>query len=604
MPRRGPLYKARQIRNVTTDFSMITVGKVVDTNDPQQMGRLRVACPLLGDLGNSTLEDIPWSSYMSPFGGTTTTPARGREEVQTPGQLAYGMFNIPKVGSSVLVMCIDGDPRFRIWMGCLHEQFLTHTMPHGRYSYATENLPDGPFSSSEDKIQPLYDSQTQAFTKAATAIPDSTTEEPRKSFEFRTRGADTSVSGLGEDFVNNEDSQISFLADDVEQTYTEDDGIERTNTQGYQKTRVEPGLKSDTTGGDSYDPQVHSWTTPGFHSMSMSDNAKNCRVRFRTTHGHQIIMDDTNERIYVSTAGGKCWIEMDEAGNIDVYAERNLSFHAEKDINFTTEQSFRVKAKEGIHMVAEGEMRLHAKGLTDGNPDPTKNMHIKIDNSLFLEAMTDVSIEAVDGQLNLKSETKTEIHVNAGQLYAKASSDVEVKSGANVKVEAAAAMDLKSVSDLTIESDANAHLKAATNANVEGAASANLKSAGAANVDGGAGANILGNGANVLLTGAQVHLNGPPAGPAGPADSADAATGADGVVESDDTLFHESFWTSRVPEHEPWARTMTSSEPKDGFQGTDNPIDNDHVPELNYIDKDVGRKERTEVITRNEKWHR
>jgi hypothetical protein len=357
MPRRGPLYTAGSVRNASSDFKHITIGEVVDTDDPQQMGRIRVACPYFGDLQDSPIDEIPWATYVSPLAGTTTSPQRGRGEDKTAGQVAYGMFNIPKVGSSVLIACIDADPRFRIWLGCVHDQYFPHTLPHGRYSYKTANKPDGPFSSSEDKIQPLYDSQTAAFTNKETGV------DPRMSFEFRTRAADTSVAGLGEDYVNTEDSAVSRLADDYEVEYEDNPaGDNYKNTQGYPNSRVEAGTVSNEDSEELVrDPQTYSWTTPGFHSISMQDNADNCRVRIRTTHGHQVIMDDTNERIYVSTAGGKTWIELDEVGNIDIYGERNISVHAKKDLNYSAGENFNISANN-INLVAEEAVKVQSKG--------------------------------------------------------------------------------------------------------------------------------------------------------------------------------------------------------------------------------------------------
>ena len=411
--------EATRIRNPSGEFTFITIGEVVDTNDPQQMGRLRVACPLLGDAGDDIISDIPWATYVSPLGGTTTSPSRGRGGDVTAGQIAYGMFNVPKVGSNVLVACIDADPRFRIWLGCVHDQFLTHTMPHGRYSYKTANKPEGPFSSSEDKIQPLYDSQTAAFTNPGAGV------EPRMSHEFRTRAADVSVAGLDDELVNIEESNISLLSDDVAEEYGDNpSGGKYSNTQGYQKSRVEDG-ESSNTGGTIYDPQTYSWTTPGFHSLSMQDNAENCRIRFRTTHGHQIIMDDTNERIYVSTAGGKTWIEMDEVGNIDIYGERSISIHAKKDINYSAGENFNIAAKN-IQIEAEESVKIQSKG--DGG------ITIKAEEDVFmsgtelnLTADFDVLLKSGDAINILASgnilNTGSEIHLNGPPAAAAALGD-------------------------------------------------------------------------------------------------------------------------------------------------------------------------------------
>ena len=529
MAREGALHKIKRLKGNSTEFQEITIGQVVDTNDPQQMGRVRVACPFFGDLEDTPIREIPWATYVSPLGGTTISPERGRGGDKTAGQIAYGMFNIPKIGSSVLVACIDADPRFRIWLGCVHDQFFTHTLPHGRYSYKTANKPEGPFSSSEDKIQPLYDSQTEAFTNTDSGV------EPRKSFEFRTRAADISVAGLGDGFVDTEESTISKMSDDTDVPYEDNPaGGKYFNTQGYHQSRIEAGIVDNTTDDVVHDPQTYSWTTPGFHSMAMQDNAENCRIRFRTTHGHQIIMDDTNERIYISTAGGKTWIEMDEVGNIDMYAEGNISMHAKKDINFTADGAFRVKAKDGIHMETDGEMRMHAK----------TEMHIKTGAALYMDS---------GDMIYMQSATDTKIKVNGGTMFVETSADVDIKSGAGVKVEASAGISNKAGTTFIAEAGASATMLA---------------------------------GLNVLLTGAQVHLNGPPASPG------ETASGVTAEVTK------ESFPTSRVPDHEPWARTMMDPSKSDKDTG------NTQEPEFDYDSTDVGRKELGKPLTRNPLWHR
>lgn len=526
-----------QIKKLTKDndmFQQLTLGEVVDTNDPQQMGRIRVACPYFGDGEGTVIEDIPWASPISPLAGTNDSASRGRGDDKTVGPVAYGMCNVPKAGAYVLIACLEGDPKFRVYLGGLHDQFLMHTLPHGRYTYrkagAIKDEPSGPLSSTEDPIQPLYDSQTETFTKPTTSAGAPTAQaapEPRKSFEYRSRGADQGVSGVENEFINVDDIIFSSKPDDIEESFTEADGNEIKNTFGYNKSRVQEGLLSGLT-EFVYDPQVYSWTTPGFHSISMSDNSSNCRFRIRTTHGHQIILDDTNERIYISTPGGKTWIELDEKGNIDIYGERNISVHAEKDINFTAGDTFRVKAKNGIHLISEGEMRLHAKAgnlhLKSGGKTEINSIgNISMSTSnLFLSAQTDIHIKASGGVLNLQSGTATSI--GAGSVL---------------------------------------------------------------NLEAGADANILASG-NILQTASAIHLNGPSAG------SAAAATG---TVPAN-TL--EAYWTDRVPEHEPWARTMTDP------GKTDKDTNNTHnqASEFEYDSTNVGRKERGVDLTRNPKWHR
>ena len=506
----GQIKRAIKDREADSTFNKMTLGEVVDTNDPQQMGRLRVVCPSLGDSMDTPIKDIPWATYITPFGGISDTGSRGRKDHDTTGPVAYGMWNVPKVGSTVLVTCVDGDTRFRLWLGCVVGQFLPHTMPHGRFDYdAASDQPAGPLSSTEDPIEPLYSELTLAFTQSKDSVTAGLAQKARSSFEFRTRGADYSVAALTNELVESTESSVSSTADNRNKSVTEEDGNVLDVTQGYGESRVEPPLSFAATDNKNYDPQTYNWTTPGFHSISMDDRTENCRIRIRTTHGHQIIMDDTNERMYISTPQGDTWIELDEKGNIDIYGKRNVSIHAEKDINMTTDKTFRVKAKEGIHLISEDEVRIHSKGGNGLNMKSDKEMHI---------------------------ESIQDMHVKTSQvLYLASSSD--------------------------------------TNFNISGIGK----------ITTGSTLNLL-SGANTYMTaGPDIHLNGPPSVAAQPA-----------------VISKESFWTDRVPEHEPWSRIMTKA------SVTDKDLGNTHTgsAEYTYKDTEVGRKERGDDLGRNPKWHR
>lgn len=494
----GYVDEALLLRQPVSTFTKMTVGEVIDTNDPQQMGRLRVLCPALGDSVNSPLKNIPWATYVTPFGGIVNSGSRGRGENQVAGPTSYGMWNIPKVGSTVLIACIDGDTRFRVWLGCIHGQFFPHTLPHGRFIQSSEKGEIGPVSSTEEPIQPLHSELTLAFTKSKDTVLAGVTEEARKSYEFRTRGADFSASAINAEIINSDDSSTSTVADDQDTSITEADGTTTTVTQGYSESRVDPPLSFAVTNNKNYDSQTYGWTTPGFHSVSMDDRQENCRIRIRSTHGHQIIMDDTNERMYISTPQGDTWIELDEKGNIDIYGKRNVSIHAEKDINMTTDKTFRVKAKEGIHLISEDEVRIHAKG-GDG--------------------------------LNIKSN---EIHM-------------ESSSGMHIKSDT---LYLNSASD----------------------------------------ANILIGGSGYISSNSDMYLNG------GPNIHLNPGSGIATSAESS----KEAFWTSRVPEHEPWPRVMTKTSVTDQDSGNTHT----NAAEYSYNNKNVGRVERGESLNRNSKWHR
>lgn len=361
-------------------YGGITVGTLVDTDDPQQMGRIKVFCAAFGDSYDDLLENLPWAIYGSPFGGAVNYHERGAENDISDGQVSYGIWAIPKVGASVLVMCIDGNPDYRVWLGCIYNQYLPHTMPHGRFN---ENF-EGAHTSKETPIQPLTKNYEKAF-----GTLDAT------NHEWKTRGADFQVAAVdnirthGADTVNQKSDKLGLDTDET--------------TQGYLNNRqnINLGMK---------DSQRYSITTPGFHSFSMDDSIKNCRIRCRTTSGHQIILDDTNERIYISSAKGENWIEMDSAGNIDMFTSGNFSVHAEKDINFTANKEIKMYAKEGINIKSEKQIKIQSD--EDLNLRSNMNINTKCDLRMDTHVGTQFKMQ-VDDTYHVLSTGNAVINTNA-----------------------------------------------------------------------------------------------------------------------------------------------------------------------------------------------
>jgi len=405
--------------NANTPFSdIVAIGTVIDTNDPMQWGRVRVLVQAWGDSWEHNVEGMPWAMYVTPFGGQTSVGTRGPGIKQTEGGIAYGMWAIPKVGAQVVVMSLDEEHQQRIYLGCVFDAFSTHTMPHGRWMFEDhpelgdkpKAKPYGPYSSGDKLIQPLASNIQKAFGNSDQA------------FEWQTRAADYAVSRV-------DVSHLAYSGSRVQDDKATDSGDGWTSTQGYQTSRFDPSGGTGIT-DKNYDSQTYSITSPGFHSMSMDDRMENCRMRFRTMSGHQILLDDTNERIYISTAQGNNWVEMDQAGNIDIFSNSRVSIRAASDINMTSDKSIRMYAKEGIHMYSDAEIKAYAK--TD--------IHLKTGNILFVESKSDTNVKSgamvnvtskadmnlksggkgnytSDGATNIKAggqiiQTGTQIHLN------------------------------------------------------------------------------------------------------------------------------------------------------------------------------------------------
>lgn len=395
----------------------VTIGTVVDTNDPMQMGRVRVICPTLGESYDSKLENIPWAVYISPFAGSTSVGTKGPGMQMTEGPVSYGFWSIPKVRAQVAVSFVDNDPNLRVYFGGAFDLTEPHTLPHGRWMMEDHPALEkrttdkagvfGPYTSNEKLIQPLADNMRRAFGGNI------------NSPEWATRVADFSASAVDIEALN---TSMSKAADDKDVTVGT-----WINRQGYQTNRqsLRPG---------DYDNMVYSWTSPGFHSMSMDDREENCRMRFRTTAGHQILLDDTNERVYVMTAEGNNWFEMDQAGNIEFYTSGKFAVRAEGDINFTSDSTVRILGRQGVHIKSDTDVRIES--TTDTHVKVGTNLNILVANRM------DVKNSSFDmltsGDIAIKSNGSS--FVDAGATLHLIGSTTNVTSRGNLNLNAAGNM--------------------------------------------------------------------------------------------------------------------------------------------------------------------
>ena len=493
----------------------LTVGVVVDTDDPLQMGRLRIFCPSLNDAPEK-LQHLPWAAYVSPFGGVVNNSCftRGSDpsNATTTGAVHYGFLGIPEQGAHALVGCIDGDPRRRFWLGCFMSQQETHTLFTGRFKWSGfDGTPDGPFSSSNDPIQPLYDNLSQMF-------PD------RTAREWKTRGADY---------------QPTAVSQDVGQIPNPDD-ITYLDEQNNQIRVAEPDQwVKDILGAHGYDwtsfknlgsflaSKVYGMSTPGGHSISMDDRPFNCRVKVRTTGGHMILMDDTNERIYITTAQGNNYIEMDLAGNIDVFSASRVSVHAANDINFSTEGTFRVKATQGIYMYAgdnvetplgntvppKGQIRLHA--TDDFHILSDKNIRMTSIEDMLLQSMQDIDVSSI----NWMQSCQDDFNLTAAEINVVATSQFVAQVGSS-------SLGINT-SDIVSTASDDVYFSG-------GAISGSINSINA-----------------TFLT--KEDSTG------GPMQSASGPSISPPTITVDPALTQIAIWTNRVPQHEPWPRVLEQS---------------------------------------------
>ena len=91
-------------------------------------------------------------------------------------------------------------------------------------------------------------------------------------------------------------------------------------------------------------------------------NGQNELIRLRTRTGHQILMHNSQDLIYIANSKGTAWIEMTSAGKIDIYAADSVSIHSEKDFNFRADRDINLEAGRNINVRAGKNMETNVTG--------------------------------------------------------------------------------------------------------------------------------------------------------------------------------------------------------------------------------------------------
>lgn len=476
--------------------------------DPTYMGGLEVVLKQ-GITGSTVAKGAALPvRYLSPFYGVTSIKFEGNNSSDfNDVQKSYGMWMVPPdYGSTVMVIFVDGDPNQGYWIGCVQDEFQNHMVPgiaatknasitpEQKRKYGTSMLPVAEFNKSTEKL----------------TVPNpNKISKPVHPFAERLLAqgliADT-IRGVTTSGARREVPSQVF-------------GI---STPGPKDTS--DGAKQGTIGS-----QNGGILTPvsrlGGTTFVMDDgdvNGQNELVRIRTRTGHQILLHNSQDLIYIANGQGTAWIELTGNGKIDIYAEDSVSIHSKVDFNFRADRDVNIEAGRSVNINSFGTVDINC--VEDFTLICDKDGKIDFRNNGNIIGRSELRLQA-DGNLHLNA--KSEMHQTAA-------ADLHINSGANSYQTSVGNMDLKADGKMKQSSGGDFHVNA---------------------------------GGIYYETASKIHMNGPKAEKAVSATAADAAE--EGVRLNAYTLPNRessSGWSDgkfykaddivstmrRVPTHEPW----------------------------------------------------
>ena len=320
------------------------LGIVTNHLDTTYMGMLEVTL-LKGSSGSIDLKGTQVAvRYLSPFSGTTNVDFEGNDSANfNDVQKSYGMWMVPPdIGSTVLCIFIDGDSNSGFWIGCVQDRFQNHMLPGIAASRYTEMTP-----AQQQKYGTNYLPVAEFHKKSRTLqIPTpSTFSKPIHPFADRllTQGLllDT-VRGVTSTSARREvPSQVFGISTPGPIDQSPD--AKRAEIGTENKVRAPVSRLGGTT----------------FVMDDGDRDGKNELVRLRTRTGHQILLHNSADLIYIANAKGTAWLEMTSNGKIDIYAQDSVSIHSEQDFNFRADRDISLEAGRNIHIKANAAMETN-----------------------------------------------------------------------------------------------------------------------------------------------------------------------------------------------------------------------------------------------------
>lgn len=346
----------------------VYLGKVVNHLDSTFMGGIEVEIQKRTEAGSLT--DYVQCRYASPFWGQTPYEGVTNNDGYEYTQKSYGFWAVPPdVGTQVIVVMPEGDYSQAYWIGCVPDLGVNFMTPG--YSSTTFNdsdrslaLPVGEYNKKtdasgrgNDPTKFIKPTNTKAVERLeaqglkedwarGTNTSSARREAPSMVFGWSTpgppdRNGPTHRYGKPGGQANMPFNRLggsSFVMDDGDMSL----------------------LRKKPASGDQADKpeyaNVDAGETDGDVTLPAND-----LIRIKTRTGHQIVMHNTEDFIYISHGSGNSWIEMTGNGKIDIYAKDSISVHSENDINFTADRDINFKAGNNVN-ITSGESLFASAG--------------------------------------------------------------------------------------------------------------------------------------------------------------------------------------------------------------------------------------------------
>lgn len=407
--RNNPTAKLNDLKNAVFG---IYLAEIISTVDVSRTGRVTVFIPALGkDKSNpANLTEAMWST---PFGGSTDPRVVGTD-VQDPSQTmsSYGFWGVvPDAGNLVLVTFADGNTKYPYVISCVFPDKLNSMLP-GNSGNKNYQAPDKNLPTLEKNKRTADIKHNDTFRPIQHTLSESIVKQGL---------VDDPIRGPGNSSARRESPSEVF-------------GL------------LSPGPR---------DPDNHNYRLGG-HSITLDDNLASRNIRIRTAQGNQLLMDDTTGIIYMINKDGKAWMELNQVGDVLLYAEGSISMRAKGDFNIRADHDVNIEAGQNVNIKATGDTITESNAnkyeeQTIGTPPPVGGfVNIESAADMSLLASTNFAMTAFSGDANFN--TAGEFNMTSGKnINAKAKSKISTAAGDKISFSSSNSIVLAASDDVVVK---------------------------------------------------------------------------------------------------------------------------------------------------------
>jgi hypothetical protein len=384
--------------------------------DGKYSGTLEVELLRSNDPGNETdaVNQRVQVRYLNPFYGVTNYDGVTKNNDYASSQQSYGMWFIPPdLGNTVLVIFVEGNINKGYWFGCVQAENQNFMIPDGRaattYTDITDNedlagkkLPVGEYNKELlENLKNLTDS-----TKNLKPINQQFVDilNNQGLLEDETRGLTTSSA-------RREAPSMVFGVS------TPGPLDKRGNARGkggryYSRLGGSSIVMDD--GDDKFLRKTSAAEGPSDYVNKITADEEetadetiphNELVRIRTRTGHQILLHNSEDLIYIGNSKGTTWVELTANGKIDVYAKDSISFHTETDFNFKADRDVNIEAGRNVNIKSALNTNIES---TELSLKANSNGYITVGNQLHENIGTDYFFTLGGDSHTVKADGKTD----------------------------------------------------------------------------------------------------------------------------------------------------------------------------------------------------